>query len=117
MEATPPFEIEHMTGRCHMPERLTMYAVARHVGYADMGIDVSWRGTTLHVDHARVKLADDYANLLAELSTQMVVELVKRNLTFTHARPRRQTLLMSEAHAQGFIDGLRRDWEIWNSTT
>ena len=102
-----------MTGKCHHAERLSMFAVGRVKGYQELGLEVGWGPMKLHENHARVALQDDLACTLSNLSTHIAAELVKRNLAFTHALPRRATLLLSPERAQPFIDQLRSDFELW----
>ncbi len=111
---TIPFEIAHMTGACHQPERLSMFAIGRTKGYCQLGIEVGWGKMDIFEDHARVAVAGDLCSTLSELSIAITNELVRRNLSFTDALPRRQTLLCSPEHAQGFVDELRKDYDIWN---
>ena len=102
-----------MSGKCHHAERLSMFAVGRHIGYNELGIEVSWSPLKIHAGHARVALQDDFCTTLAHLSSHITAELIKRNLPLTHGLPRRASLLLSPDHAQGFIDQVKADYEVW----
>ena len=115
IDATIPWEIKHMSGLCHHAERLSMFAVGRCKGYNELGIEASWQPLRLCMNDCRVKLSDDFSWVLTDLSVNITLELCRRNLGLTHALPRRQSLLVSAEHAQPFIDGLRRDHDIFKA--
>ena len=115
LDAVVPFEVDHMSGHCHYAEKLSMYAIGRCKGYSEIGIETTWTAVSICANDARVKIGDDLSNVLCDLSVNICCELAKRNLSLTHALPRRQTLLVSETHAQTFIDTLRRDYDIYKT--
>ncbi len=113
LDDTIPFELDHMLGKCHHPERLSMFAIGRVKSYDHLGVEICWPALEIHADHARVALSDDLSSTLASLSVAITLELTKRSLTFTHGLPRRQTLLLQPGHADEFIDQLRSDLGIF----
>ena len=109
LSSTIDFEIDQMTGGAGYTERMSMYCISFAKGYEDLGIETAWPQQTIGSTHARVALNDDVAELLASLSVEITAELCRRNLSFTHGLPRRQTLLISPEHSAAFLEEFRQD--------
>ena len=88
-----------------------MYAVTRTKGYADVGVETSWPRLKLCLDNPRVCMSNDFSELLADLSCNVMLEHVRRNLVFTHGLPRKQVLLLTPGSAEKFIAEFKQDCE------
>lgn len=102
-----------MGGEVHHVERLSMYHLVRPRGYCEVGVETSWPKMTINMDHARVKLSDDYCDVMCQLSTAICQELVRRAMPVTHGLPKRQVLLLSDVSAGPFLAQLREDYSTF----
>ena len=98
-----------MKGECHQYESEVVKAFLDTKKYDGMGIETQWSGGTIQLAHPRVSLSDDFASMLGDVMAATVLELTRRNLTFTHGVPRRQTLLLDEASRDAYMKEFQRD--------
>lgn len=112
LSATIPWELSQMRGGYVHTERLSVQGLLFSKGYADLGIEVEWAPMTTSVSSARVATSDGYADLLADLSLAIVLQHVRRNMTFSHGLPRRQVCILDSELGPNFVKELQADWAI-----
>ncbi len=113
LDSTIPFELNQMKGACHHVEQMAMRGIFMAKGYGWMGIEEQWNEFQASAHHARIVLSDDFSRLLADLSMNVVMEHVRRNLSFSHGLPRRQVLILDGTEGPKFVQQFKRDWEIF----
>ncbi len=94
-------------------ERLGMTQFLPIKSYGVCGIETEWAPSKLSVNHARVQLSNDQAELFMDLVLETVLEFSRRNMQYSHGLPRRQTLLLDPRRANKFIEELRFDHSLF----
>ena len=112
LDSTIPFELDMMRGGCLKVERLSLQGLLYSKGYKECGIEMGWPAMSLASNSARMAVADDFSETLAELTFAVIEQHVRRNLTFSHGMPRRQVCLLDAWLAPRFLDELKLDMEI-----
>ncbi|CAK0907959.1 unnamed protein product, partial [Prorocentrum cordatum] len=107
--------MEQMAGGIHRIEQLAVFQLNHRNGFAPCGVEVYWTGAKLHSKHPRVDASNDFAKMMADLISALVLQLVQRAMTTTHGYPKRQVLLLDAGSRRQFLAELRSDIQIYET--
>lgn len=111
-----PFELDFMSGGTNRIILKTLKNLSEVEKFESFGISTSWVACdNINLFDLEVVDADENARCLWNITLTAILELVKRNLTFTVGLPRRRTLLLHEKESvrEDFVKSVRLDLDLF----